>query len=350
MKARSAPAGQFAQRLIAWQKKHGRHDLPWQRTRDPYRIWLSEIMLQQTQVSTVVPYYERFLAAFPDVLALAAAPIDRVLELWSGLGYYRRAHHLHAAARAIVAHHGGRFPGDADVIATLPGVGRSTAAAIAAFSFGQRRAILEGNVKRVLARHRGVEGYPGAPKIEAKLWSIAESLLPREEIGPYTQALMDLGAMVCTRATPRCGDCPVAADCVAVATDRIAALPSPRPAKVRPLRTVRVLLMEHAGTILLERRPALGIWAGLWSLPEIDPREDVARHCKVRYSASVVVGDELAPIEHGFTHYQLTMHPQRVAVRRWPPRAEAPGLLWVTREDALAAALPAPIRRLLSNL
>jgi len=340
----------FARRLVAWQQKHGRHDLPWQRTRDAYRIWLSEIMLQQTQVSTVVPYYERFLAAFPNVAALAAAPVDRVLELWSGLGYYRRAHHLHEAARAVVARHGGSFPSDAQTIATLPGVGRSTAAAIAAFAFGERGAILEGNVKRVLARHHGIEGYPGAPKVEAKLWSIAESLLPSKDIGVYTQALMDLGAMVCTRAAPRCGDCPVAADCVALSTGRVASLPSPRPAKVRPKRAVRVLLMEHAGTILLEKRPALGIWAGLWSLPEIDPAADVARHCKARYSANVVVGDELAPIDHGFTHYQLTMHPQRVAVRTWPSRAEAPGLLWVTRDDALAAALPAPIRKLLENL
>ena len=349
---RTAPkrAVSFARRLIAWQRKHGRHDLPWQRTRDAYRIWLSEIMLQQTQVATVIPYYERFVAAFPDVRALAAAPIDRVLEHWSGLGYYRRAHHLHEAARAIVTRHGGRFPRDAESIATLPGVGRSTAAAIAAFAFGGRSAILEGNVKRVLARHRAIEGYPGAPKVQAKLWALAESLLPAEDIDVYTQALMDLGATVCTRASPRCGNCPVATDCVALATGRVAALPSPRPAKARPTRAVRVLLMEHAGTILLEKRPALGIWAGLWSLPEIHPDEDIARHCKARYAASVVAGDELDPIEHGFTHYQLTMHPQRVAVRTWPSRAEAPGLIWLTREDALAAALPAPIRKLLRQI
>jgi A/G-specific adenine glycosylase len=340
----------FAPRLIAWQKKHGRHDLPWQRTRDAYRIWLSEIMLQQTQVATVIPYYERFLAEFADVNALAAAPVDRVLELWSGLGYYRRAHHLHEAACAIVTRHGGRFPRDAEAIAALPGVGRSTAAAIAALAFGQRSAILEGNVKRVLARHRGVDGYPGAPKVQAKLWSIAESLLPSRQVGVYTQALMDLGATVCTRSAPRCGACPVAADCVASRSDRVALFPSPRPAKERPKRAVRVLLMEHAGTMLLEKRPALGVWAGLWSLPELDPAADVARHCKARYAASVVVGDELEPIEHGFTHCQLTLHPQRVTVRTWPSRAEAPGLLWLTREDALAAALPAPIRKLLKQI
>jgi len=307
-------------------------------------------MLQQTQVATVVPYYVRFLAMFPDVRALAAAPIDRVLELWSGLGYYRRAHHLHAAAGVIVARHGGRFPRDARTIAMLPGVGRSTAAAIAACAFGVRAAILDGNVKRVLARHRGIDGFPGAPRVEAELWSIAELLLPERGMETYTQALMDLGATVCTRAMPRCIECPVAMDCVALREGRVAALPSPRPAKARPSRALRVLVLEHAGTILLEKRPAAGIWAGLWSLPEVDLDADVARHCKARFLANVIVGEKLHPIEHGFTHYKLTIHPQRVAVRAWPSRAEAPGLLWLTRDDALAAALPAPIRRLLVKL
>jgi len=349
-RAAQARVPPFARRLITWQKTRGRHDLPWQRTHDAYRIWLSEIMLQQTQVATVAPYYARFLAEFPNVRALAEAPLDRVLELWSGLGYYRRAHHLHAAAVAIVARHGGAFPRDAATIATLPGIGRSTAAAIAAFAFGERAAILEGNVKRVLARHRGVEGFPGVPKVETKLWALAQSLLPQEDIGAYTQGLMDLGAMVCTRAAPRCGECPVAADCVALRTGRVAELPAPRPVKARPSREIRVLLMEHAGSILLEKRPALGIWAGLWSLPEVDLAADVARHCKSRFLANVTVGDELDPIEHGFTHYRLTMHPQRVAVRGWPPRAQAPGLLWLPRDDALSAALPAPIKKLLRQL
>ena len=307
-------------------------------------------MLQQTQVATVVPYYGRFLAAFPDVRALAAAPVDRVLEQWSGLGYYRRAHHLHAAAGTIVAQHDGRFPRDARAIAALPGVGRSTAAAIATFAFGARAAILDGNVKRVLARHRGIDGFPGGPKIESELWSIVESLLPERGVETYTQALMDLGAMVCTRSLPRCEICPVAKDCVALRDGRVAALPSRRPAKARPSRAVRVLVLEHAGTILLEKRPAAGIWAGLWSLPETDLETDVARYCKARFLANVIVGEELYPIEHGFTHFKLTIHPQRVAVRLWPGRAEAPGLLWLTRDDALAAALPAPIRKLLRNL
>jgi A/G-specific adenine glycosylase len=340
----------FAARLVTWQRKHGRHDLPWQHTRDAYRIWLAEIMLQQTQVATVVPYYGRFLAAFPDVRSLARAEIDRVLEHWSGLGYYRRAHHLHGAAKAIVAVHGGTFPRDAGTIATLPGIGRSTAAAIAAFAFGARAAILDGNVKRVLARHRGLEGYPGAPKVEAALWTIAESLLPGRDVATYTQALMDLGATVCTRVAPRCGTCPVADDCVARRDGRVGVLPSPRPKKALPRREIRVLVLERAGTILLEKRSAAGIWGGLWSLPEADVAADVAAYCRTRFTADVAAGEELRRIEHGFTHYRLTMLPQRVAVRTWPSRAEAPGLVWLTREDALAAALPAPIRKLLRTL
>ena len=340
----------FAARLVVWQRTHGRHDLPWQNTRDPYRIWLAEIMLQQTQVATVVPYYRRFLAAFPDVRSLARAAADRVLEQWSGLGYYRRAHHLHAAAKAIVERHDGTFPRDLPAIAALPGVGRSTAAAIAAFAFGTREAILDGNVRRVLARHRGIEGYPGSPGVEAQLWKQAESLLPETDIEAYTQAQMDLGATICTRTRPSCPECPVASDCVARRDARIGELPSPRPKKALPQRAVRVLVLERAGEILLEKRPAAGIWAGLWSLPEIDVDADVARHCTARFAASVVVGEELPAIEHAFTHYRLTIRPQRVTARTWPSRAQSPGHAWLTRDDALGAALPAPIRKLLRAL
>jgi A/G-specific adenine glycosylase len=307
-------------------------------------------MLQQTQVGTVIPYYDRFVASFPDVRALAAAPLERVLEHWSGLGYYRRAHHLHAAARAIVERHEGVFPRDARTIATLPGIGRSTAAAIAAFAFGTRGAILDGNVRRVLARHRGIAGYPGETRVEQALWKQAEALLPDHDIGAYTQALMDLGAAICTRAAPRCADCPVATDCIARRERRIAELPSPRPRKMLPRRAVRVLLIEHAGAILFEKRPAAGIWAGLWSLPEIAVDDDVVQQCEARFATSVVAGEALAPIEHGFTHFRLTIHPQRIAVRRWPARAETPGLVWLTRDDALAAALPAPIKALIRRM
>jgi len=344
----SPPA--FATRLVAWQRTHGRHDLPWQDTGDAYRVWLSEIMLQQTQVATVVPYFLRFVAALPDVRALAAAPVERVLELWSGLGYYRRAHHLHAAAQRVVAEHAGVFPRDPALLATLPGIGRSTAAAIASLAYGVRTAILDGNVKRVLARHRGVDGYPGAPKVEAALWSIADALLPAADSAVYTQALMDLGATLCTRAAPRCAACPVAADCVARRDGRTATLPSPRPKRALPQRALRVLLFERSGAVLLEKRPPLGIWGGLWSLPELSLDDDPRAFARTRYGVDALPGAELAPIAHGFTHFALTLHPQRMTVAAWPRSAETPGRLWLTRADARDAALPAPIRKLLQSL
>jgi A/G-specific adenine glycosylase len=337
----------FASRLIGWQQQHGRRDLPWQRTRDPYRIWLSEIMLQQTQVATVIPYYQRFVAAFPDVASLGAAPLERVLERWSGLGYYRRAHLLHRAARAIVAEHGGIFPRDAAGLARLPGIGRSTAAAIAAFAFGARGAILDGNVKRVLARHAGIAGFPGDAKVEHALWQKAEARLPDSGIETYTQALMDLGATVCLRREPRCAACPVAGDCVARRERRIAELPSPRPKKTLPQRAITVLLLERQGEVLLEKRPATGVWAGLWSLPELSMGADAVAHCRTRFAARVAPQPGLTAIEHGFTHFHLTLHPQPCAVHEWPRRAEEPGLLWLPLADVSGAALPAPIKKLL---
>ena len=344
--SRAAPRP-FASRLIAWQKERGRHDLPWQHTRDAYRVWLSEIMLQQTQVATVIPYYRRFLAAFPDVASLAAAPVERVLELWSGLGYYRRAHLAHRAAKTIVDEHGGAFPRDVAAIAALPGIGRSTAAAIAAFAFGARGAILDGNVKRVLARHAGIAGFPGDTKVERALWQRAESLLPEDDIETYTQALMDLGATVCLRQSPRCDACPVARDCVARRDGRIGALPAPRPKRELPLRAVSVLLLERHNEVLLEKRPAIGVWAGLWSLPELAPDADVVAHCKARFAADVALESPLPAIEHGFTHFRLTLHPQPCAVHTWPRRAEEPGLLWLPLAEVAGAALPAPIKKLL---
>ncbi|MFO1413774.1 MAG: A/G-specific adenine glycosylase [Burkholderiales bacterium] len=340
----------FAERVVAWQRTHGRHDLPWQDTRDPYRIWVSEIMLQQTQVTTVLPYYLRFMARFPDVAALAAASDDEVLAHWSGLGYYRRAHYLHAAAKAVVVEHGGAFPRDAATLATLPGIGRSTAAAISAFSSGASHAILDGNVKRVLARHRGVEGWPGAPKVEAVLWQAADALVPATEVEAYTQGLMDLGATVCTRSAPACDRCPVAEDCVALREGRVDELPSPRPQKALPQRALRVLVIERGGEILFEKRPPLGIWGGLWSLPECALDEDAAAVVATRFGAHARPGDALPPIAHGFTHFGLTLHPLRMSAARWPAQAGAPLTTWLTPEDALAAALPAPIRRLVRSL
>jgi A/G-specific adenine glycosylase len=338
----------FAQRIAAWQRTHGRHDLPWQRTRDPYRIWVSEIMLQQTQVATVLGYYERFMTAFPDVAALAKAGEDDVLARWSGLGYYRRACHLHAAARVVVERLGGAFPTDAATLETLPGIGRSTAAAIAALSSGERAAILDGNVKRVLARHRGIAGDPGTPAVEKAMWTLATRLLPRESVEAYTQGMMDLGATVCTRTRPRCDRCPVAGDCVARREDRIGELPGKRARRELPHREVQVVLVERAGEVLLERRPATGVWGRLWSLPEIGVDEDPVVALRRRYDIGARLVGRLAPVEHAFTHYALTMHPSRLAARA--SRGAAPAeCVWIARADLPGAALPAPIRRLLQG-
>jgi A/G-specific adenine glycosylase len=355
----SASVPGFAERVVAWQRTHGRHDLPWQDA-DAYRIWLSEIMLQQTQVATVLPYYLRFIAEFPTVRALAAASLDRVLALWSGLGYYRRAHHLHAAAKMVVQIHGGRFPGDATTLQTLPGIGRSTAAAIAAFASGECNAILDGNVKRVLARHRGIEGWAGNGAVEASLWRAADILVRKiargsyasqrgRDIAAYTQGLMDIGATICTRTRPRCDRCPLADDCIARREARIDDLPTPRPRKPLPQRAVTLLVLQHDQDILLEQRPPLGIWAGLWSFPEVPEDTDVAGYVAARFQAACASTRALPPLVHAFTHFGLTMHPIAVSVADWPRVATAPGVAWFTREAALAAAIPAPVRKLLRS-
>ena len=325
-----------------WQRQHGRKGLPWQASTDPYRVWLSEVMLQQTQVSAVVPYYQRFLAKFPTVATLAAASEDEVLQLWSGLGYYARGRNLHAASK-IIAREG--FPKTAEKIAELPGVGRSTAAAIAAFSFGERAAILDGNVKRVLARHAGIAGFPGDKKVEAKLWILAESLLPKTGIETYTQALMDLGATLCTKARPRCGACPVSKSCVALRKGLTDKLPAPRLKKAIPSRSTTWLVLRHGAQVLLERRPSPGIWGGLWSFPELTGH-DVVQDCR-RLGLHVDAMRKLEAIEHGFTHFRLTIHPVVCEVKQPAPRAQAPGKVWLALADASEAATPAPVRKLL---
>lgn len=346
-----ASGSSFAGRVIAWQRKHGRHDLPWQGTRDAYRVWLSEVMLQQTQVATVIPYYQRFLARFPTVQSLAAAPAEDVMSLWAGLGYYSRARNLHACARAVVEQHGGEFPRSAAALTELPGIGESTAAAIAAFAFGERAAILDGNVKRVFARHFGVEGFPGAAPVAKRLWAIAVAELPAQGIESYTQGLMDLGATVCTRGAPACDVCPVVASCVAHREGRIAELPAPRPRRERPVRSATVMVLLDGDAVLLEQRAATGIWGGLLSLPEFaaDLDEDgLADLVLERLGLAMRSARALPEIVHDFTHYRFVMQPwvARVAA---PAVSEAVGR-WLPLAQVGEAPLPAPVRKLLAGL
>ena len=342
---------EFAPLLIKWQRQHGRHDLPWQNTSDPYRIWLSEIMLQQTQVATVIPYYRRFLARFPDVIALAAAPAQEVMGLWSGLGYYARARNLYRAAGVIVEQHGGRFPGTAATIAELPGIGRSTAAAIAVFAFGERGTILDGNVKRVLARCFGIAGYPGEKKIETRLWALAERLVPRSEVETYTQALMDLGAAVCTRTNPRCMHCPARDLCVAHRERRIGELPTPRPRRELPTRSVRVLILREGSRVLLEKRPPTGIWGGLLGLPALPESEaDALSYAERNFGCVLGSVEALTTLEHGFTHFRLLIKPMLCQVVGHAQVLQQDSYVWLDDAELDRAALPAPLRRLLQRV
>lgn len=340
----------FARKLTDWHRLHGRHDLPWQGTRDPYRIWVSEIMLQQTQVGAVSGYFQRFMDRFPDLQALASATEDDVLRLWSGLGYYARGRNLHKAASLIADRHRGRFPRDAQAIAELPGIGRSTAAAIAAFAYGESVAILDGNVKRVLSRRFGVGGFPGATAVEKELWALATSLLPPKEGGArietYTQALMDLGATVCTRGRPACKRCPLSEDCVARRTGRISELPAPRPKKAIPVRQATWLLLRYGRKVLLERRPSSGLWGGLWVFPEYDGKR-IARHCREEFSCELADHHALDPLAHGFTHFRLDIQPILCEIQARGVRAESPGRAWLDVDEARDAAVPVPVRKLL---
>jgi A/G-specific adenine glycosylase len=347
-------SSQFAKRIVSWQRQHGRHDLPWQNTRDPYRIWLSEIMLQQTQVATVLGYYERFLKTCPTVRALALASDDTVMGLWAGLGYYSRARNLHKAAKLIVEKHGGKFPSDVDALAELPGIGRSTAAAIAAFSFDTIAPILDGNVKRVLARHASVEGFPGASAVERKLWMEAETRLPTHanDMVAYTQGLMDLGATVCTKNSPTCMLCPVQHDCGARIDGRIDEIPAAKPTRPLPHKTQHYALAVYAKSVLLVKRPPLGIWGGLWCLPEIaDASEaNVVATLNAKFAIQSIASSEtLTSLDHTFTHFKLTLKPQRFEVSSLASQAAEPGAMWFAFDDLANAALPKPIKTLLET-
>ncbi len=334
----------FSARLIRWQKMHGRHDLPWQQTRDAYRVWLAEIMLQQTQVCAVIPYYHRFLTRFPTLAALAAAPLPSLLEAWAGLGYYARARNLHRCAQTIVNEYGGCFPPDVVDLARLPGVGRTTAGAVSVFAFGRRAAILDGNVKRVLSRCFGIEGADSAADDERRLWALAESLLPAVDIESYTQGLMDLGATVCLRRAAKCAACPLQGACIAYATGRQAELPAPRKRKPLPERQVTLALLCAGQRVLFERRPPSGIWGGLLSLPELGDRT-LAQFAR-RRGLSILATDQPPPARHAFTHFVLTISVLQGETEVCHQRASEPTEIWLPYEEIAAAALPAPIRRL----
>lgn len=344
----------FAVRLLDWFDAHGRHDLPWQHPRSPYRVWLSEVMLQQTQVRTVIPYFQRFVDQLPDLASLAAAPPDQVLALWSGLGYYSRARNLHAAAQRCMAQHAGELPRDVASLAALPGIGRSTAAAIAAQAWNVREPILDGNVRRLLARYHGVEGWPGNAGVERTLWAFATTHvssqeLPVHRIADYTQAQMDLGATVCTRSRPACTRCPLQSDCVAYQDGRTASLPTPRPTRTLPHRDAHVLLLRNAsGEVLLERKPPTGIWASLWSLPQFESGDAADAWLATRFGS--MQARSLPDIEHAFSHYRLTLavtqHDVTVGDRRV---AEDADQRWVDARTLVDLGIPAPIRRLLER-
>ncbi|WP_379655086.1 A/G-specific adenine glycosylase [Pseudoxanthomonas sp. UC19_8] len=348
----SQPIDTFATPLLTWFDQHGRHDLPWQHPRTPYRVWLSEIMLQQTQVRVVIPYFERFLQAFPTLPDLAAASSDEVMAQWAGLGYYARARNLHAAAKRCVELHDGELPRDFEALHALPGIGRSTAGAILSQAWNDRFAIMDGNVKRVLSRVHGIAGWPGLPAIEKQLWALAVEHVqhvPQGRLADYTQAQMDFGATLCTRANPECLLCPVSPQCVAFRDGLTEALPTPKPGKPLPERSaVMLMAFDAQGRVLLQRRPPVGIWSGLWSLPQADNTNAARAWFDAHLAGDFDAADELPDTPHTFTHYRLHMQPLRWA--RLSPRdavGDNADLRWVAPAELTTLGLPAPIRKLL---
>lgn len=340
----------FSQQLLSWFDRHGRKDLPWQQNPTPYRVWVSEVMLQQTQVAAVIPYYQRFMADFPDVATLASADLDRVLSHWSGLGYYARARNLHAAARIIQTEYAGEFPQQLSQVEALPGIGRSTAGAILSLAAGQRHAILDGNVKRVLARCFAVEGWAGKHSVQKMLWRLAEELTPTERVADYNQAMMDLGATCCRRSNPQCGDCPHARYCTALDQERVQELPTSKPRKSSVVRAVRMLMICNSqGELLLEKRPPSGIWGGLWSLPELALGDPVAEWCEVELGLQVEVVENWPVRRHTFSHFHLDMTPLLLQVKNGRSKVmEAGRHVWYKPEHTHGVA--APVARLIEAL
>ena len=344
----------FSQRLLTWYDQHGRKHLPWQKQVNAYRVWVSEIMLQQTQVATVIPYFERFMQRFPDVVTLADANIDEVLHLWTGLGYYARGRNLHKAAQVIRDQHNGEFPLDIEQVVALPGIGRSTAAAILSLAHNQSHAILDGNVKRVLARHRAIDGWPGAPAIEKEMWQLAEQLAPNSRNNAYTQAIMDLGATVCRRSQPLCDICPVRSDCLALAQQRQHELPTPRPKKQIPTRHTTMLMIRNSqGEVLLQQRPPSGIWGGLWCFPqlELDSPDDetILNWCQQHLTPGAQLRERWPSLRHTFSHFHLMIEPVLLELKRPPSNIADHGHEW-HRPHEVELGLAAPVKELLQRL
>lgn len=342
-----------SQAVLHWFRQHGRHDLPWQHNPTPYRVWVSEIMLQQTQVSTVISYYQRFMQRFPDVHALAKASQDEVLHLWTGLGYYARARNLHKTAGIVSNNHGGSFPQSLEALIELPGIGRSTAGAILSLGMGQRGVILDGNVKRVLCRYHGIDTWAGETATLKHLWELAETATPDSNVAEYTQAMMDLGATVCTRGKPACERCPLQAPknqagCRAAALQLISSIPVSKPRKTLPQRQIFMLLYHLDQRVMLQQRQSSGLWGGLWSLPEYASREDIDAWLAVTAPAGKA---EVWPmLRHTFSHFHLDITPVVVSAEKSGTLMESAGTLWYPLDHSVNVGLAAPVKKLLDRL
>lgn len=342
----------FSASLLGWFALHGRKDLPWQQNKTAYRVWVSEIMLQQTQVSAVIPYYLRFMQAFPGIAELAAADVDQVLHHWSGLGYYARARNLHKAAIIIMEKHRGRFPDEYERVLALPGIGESTAGAILSLALGQHHAILDGNVKRVLARVFMVEGWPGKTAVLKRLWELSRALTPAKQIRRYNQAIMDIGATLCRRSKPDCRNCPLRASCAAYKADRVADFPTRKPPKVLPRRSVQMLLIvNRQGEVLLEKRPPAGIWGGLWSFPELGLDEDTSGWARAHLATRKVETRGLPVRQHSFSHFHLHIHPRLILLQKPGLRVlDGDRQVWYNLSQTQSCGLAAPVQQLLQEL
>jgi A/G-specific adenine glycosylase len=347
----SLPAKTFATKVLHWFDRHGRKDLPWQHNPTPYRVWISEIMLQQTQVATVIPYFKRFMDSFPDVITLANATEDSVLQHWAGLGYYSRARNLHKAAQRIRDEYQGIFPEELEALETLAGIGRSTAGAILSLACHQKQAILDGNVKRVLTRYHAIEGWTGKTQIQKQLWELAERHLPNARNADYTQAMMDLGATVCKRSTPACDVCPLVSECTAYAEGNPQHYPTPKPKKKIPERQVIMLLVQNpAGECFLQKRPPTGIWGSLWSLPQFESTNAAREWYESFFADEMIVACKPEPFTHVFSHFRLHISPLQIQQKTTTKRVmEANAYLWYNRQHEFMGGLPAPIQKLLER-